>query len=167
MPSPWSPLPEPLVVNSPFTDTLLLPILVPPESLLYGIKQVSENFHRSDPGQEFTSWQVAIRDAGISLALETQQEITFSLEPGRYVLEVYATWAELGSVDYGFFIEVQAAADSNATAPTDASSTSSPPPTPTSSPVYTCEDTLRLTTDSPEAQQIVNEFVTNYKQHPT
>jgi hypothetical protein len=42
-----------------------------------------------------------------SLALEREQDIQLSLEPGYYVLRVLAAWHDYGDVKYGFLIEVQ------------------------------------------------------------
>lgn len=102
---------EPLIVTSPFTATLLLPINVAPSTLWYRIQRASENLHWRTTGQESITWQVAIEQPDTSLALERRQGISFSLEPGQYLLEVYAEWTDLGSVDYGFFLEVQEISD--------------------------------------------------------
>ena len=98
---------DPLPVPASFITTLRLPIPTTPSTLWYTIKPVTDDISRTSR-QESTSWQAAFGQPGTSLDLKPEQEISLSLEPGQYLLEVYASWPELGSADYGFFLEVQA-----------------------------------------------------------
>jgi hypothetical protein len=98
---------EALAVPTSFTAILRLPIPATPSTLWYALKPVTDDISRSS-GQGATSWQVAFEQPGTSLDLKSEQEISLSLEPGQYLLEVYASWPEPGSADYGFFLEVQA-----------------------------------------------------------
>lgn len=96
-----------LAVPASFTAILRLPIPTTPSTLWYALKPVTDAISRTS-GQGTTRWQVAFGQPGISLDLKPEQEIPLSLEPGKYLLEVYAEWPELGSADYGFFLEVKA-----------------------------------------------------------
>jgi len=97
---------EPLPVPASFTAVLRLPITASPSTLWYALKPITDTIIRMS-GQETTSWQVAFGQPGTSLDLKPEQEISLSLQPGQYLLEVYASWADLGTADYGFFLEVQ------------------------------------------------------------
>jgi hypothetical protein len=97
---------QPLVVASPFTATLLLPIPTAPTVLWYALAPASETAQPDSGSQEFINWHTAMKPENY-LALDEKPEISLTLEPGRYLLEVYVEWADLGSVDYGFFLEVQ------------------------------------------------------------
>jgi hypothetical protein len=108
---------KPLSVPASFTATLRLPIPTAPSVFWYALKPVNNNINRTTSSPGMTSWQVPFEQAGSSLDLKSEQELSLSLEPGQYLLEVYAEWPELGSADYGFFLEVQAKPDSSTPTP--------------------------------------------------
>jgi len=95
-----------LVVPESFSAILRLPIPAVPSTLWYALKPVNDTIVRSSD-QGTTRWQVSFLQPGTSLDLKSEQEISFSLDPGQYLLEVFAEWPVLGSADYGFFLEVQ------------------------------------------------------------
>ncbi len=99
---------EPLSVPASFTATLRLPIPTAPSELWYALKPVNDSINRMMSSPDMTSWQVTFEQPGTSLDLRPEQELSLSVEPGQYLLKIYADWSELGSVDYGFFLEVQA-----------------------------------------------------------
>jgi len=98
---------DPLPVRSPFSATLQLPLPVAPTRLRYELAQVKEEKIRDDhPDHGTISWS-GIETRGSELNLQVQQQLTFNLAPGRYVLGVEAGWEGLGSVHYGFYLDVQ------------------------------------------------------------
>lgn len=99
---------DPLVATSPVKARLTLPLADAPTQLALSVFPASEgNEVKVDGGDEaFLYWMPA---EGLSreLALETSQEITLELDPGLYVIYVFAVWEEKGDVSYGFLAEVQ------------------------------------------------------------
>lgn len=103
----------PLVVQSPFTAHVHLPLVEPPNGLWLYTMAVSppgplkyENV--SDLG---ASWSSEKPDRELvnqgALLLRRDQDIKLSLEPGYYVLVIFATWRDYGDVQYGFLIDVR------------------------------------------------------------
>ena len=135
---------EALAVPASFTAILRLPIPATPSTLWYALKPVTDDISRSS-SQGATSWQVAFEQPGTSLDLKPEQEISLSLEPGQYLLEVYASWQELGSADYGFFLEVQAKT---------ALSTQTPSPEPLMNIPVTDEIVLTIRNDQPYSGRV-------------
>jgi hypothetical protein len=104
---------EPVVTTSSnLSFTLKLPIPINPTELWYGIFAVTEDEIKSqDPKEDIYRWYPNYEQQP-PLPLLAEQELTFSLDPGSYVLEVHARWGgqpprEELEADYGFFIEVQ------------------------------------------------------------
>jgi hypothetical protein len=103
----------PLVLQSPYTVHLHLPLIESPDSLrLYSltisppdtleydsISELQALWSYEKPGRE-------LLDRG-PLALSRDQDIRLSLEPGYHVLVIAAAWREYGDVKYGFLVEVQ------------------------------------------------------------
>ncbi len=98
---------EPLTVTSPITGTLLLPIPIAPSTLWYRVTPATQDLDRGVSDGGSIRWQAGNGQPGTSLVLESRVEIPLSLEQGKYLLEVYAAWPDLGSVDYGFYLEIQ------------------------------------------------------------
>ena len=103
----------PLVVQSPDTAHLHLPLVEPPDSVrLYSMAISPPGHLEYDSVSELeASWSYEksgreLIDQG-PLALRRDQDINLSLEPGYYVLVVMAAWRDYGDVKYGFLIEVQ------------------------------------------------------------
>ncbi len=136
---------NPLPVPASFTATLRLPIPTAPSILWYALKPVTDNINQTTSSADMTSWQVAFYQPGTSLDLKPEQEISLSLEPGQYLLEVYAEWPELGNADYGFFLEVQGKS---------AISTPTPSPAPWMSLPATDETVLTIHNDQPYSGRV-------------
>lgn len=104
---------EPLVVKSPLTAHLHLPLTELPDGLWLYTMAVSppgplEYESVSDLGASWSSEKPGreLVDQG-TLHLRRDQDIKLALEPGYYVLGIFAAWREYGDVTYGFLIEVQ------------------------------------------------------------
>ncbi len=103
---------EPIVTTSNLSFTLKLPIPINPTELWYGIFSVTEdeiNLQNSKEG--VYRWYPNYKQQP-HLPLLAEQELTFSLDPGTYVLEVHAGWGDIPphtelEADYGFLFEVQ------------------------------------------------------------
>lgn len=88
---------KPLVVHSPFTAVLTIPL--PPSrfslTVIPTIPGVDAQLRSLKPGRT------------IALKPKRRQRIPLSLEPGVYVLGVFAGWEEHRRATYSFLIEVQ------------------------------------------------------------
>ena len=51
-------------------------------------------------------WWPFPQGENVPLALETQPKTELKLDPGLYVLNLFARWEKRGDVAYGFLIEV-------------------------------------------------------------
>ena len=99
-----------LVTKSPFTATLSLSIPVAPSQLYYHILATTHLEKYEYPQSGRISWTPSRPADPVEnpLPLQQQQDIALDLSPGGYVLVVFVEWADLGDVEYGFWIEVQA-----------------------------------------------------------
>ena len=99
-----------LATKSPFTVTLELPIPIAPSQLYYHIIATAHLEKEEHPQFGTIAWTPyrPADPAETPLLLEQQQDIPLDLSPGGYVLVVFAEWADLGNVEYGFWIDVQA-----------------------------------------------------------
>ncbi len=98
---------EPLIVSQTFTAHLLLPLQKPPYELQFNIVQVTEKDKITFNGRGWRWWRT--NEGGrFTLPLEREADIELALDPGLYVLSIYAWWKEEGSSSYGFLVEVQA-----------------------------------------------------------
>lgn len=103
----------PLVVKSHFTAHLHLPLTEPPDGLWLYTMAVSppgplEYEEVYDNGASWSSEKPGRErvDQG-ALLLRRDQDIKLVLEPGYYVLIVFAAWRDYGDLQYGFLIEVR------------------------------------------------------------
>jgi hypothetical protein len=95
---------KPLPASSSFRARLDLPLDRPPETLGLDVISVTDedlvetrdNLHwwRPKPGEHH------------DLPRQVPYEFSLDLEPGRYVLSVFARWPDRGDVNYGFLVEV-------------------------------------------------------------
>jgi hypothetical protein len=105
---------QPVVVKSPFSLTLKLPIPINPTDLWYRLIAVTDKDRAHEPSDRdgSASWDPSSYPEQIFPSLLYQQELIFPPTPGTYVLEVCAGWGgtkqqvELRTV-YGFLFEVQ------------------------------------------------------------
>lgn len=98
---------EPLIAGPTFTAHLRLPLQEPPYELQFNVVQVTEKDELTFDGRGWRWWRT--NEGGrFTLPLEREQDIELSLEPGLYVLSIYAWWKEEGSASYGFLVEVRA-----------------------------------------------------------
>jgi hypothetical protein len=99
---------EPLSTTSLVKARLTLPLAEPPAQVGLSVFPASEeNEVQANTGTDpFLYWMPA---EGLSreLALQTSQEFTLELDPGRYVFYIFAVWDGKGDVSYGFLVEVK------------------------------------------------------------
>ncbi len=99
---------EPLIVSSPFTAHLRLPLQEPPSELQLDVIQVTEQDELNLSARGWRWWNTwDLQGKRFTLPLEREQDIELSLEPGLYVLSIEA-WLAKGSANYGFLVKVQA-----------------------------------------------------------
>jgi len=105
---------QPLTVTPSFSVTLILPIHFPPSGLdyvLYPVKAADRWGYEQypQPTLEVETWNPPdLRtDPMIGLPLEVQQDLAFyKMGAGLYILLVEASWQDLGTVDFGFLLNV-------------------------------------------------------------
>jgi parallel beta-helix repeat protein len=103
---------EPLPASSHFTAHLSLPLREPPQELHFNIIQAADYDELKLAINGSRAWRLKeskIKEGNYStlpLLLERESDINLSLEPGLYVLNVFAGWKNKGDVTYGFLIEV-------------------------------------------------------------
>ncbi len=98
-------VPEPVQVKSPFTAQLLLPLSDPPQFLSLAAMPVTlEDQIESDAGG--MRWWAPGSSESYDVPVAPPHSIELNLDPGLYVLSVFAQWQNLGDVSYGFLVEV-------------------------------------------------------------
>jgi len=98
---------EPLLIRSPFTAHLTLPIQEPPEELGFSTTRVTDDDELKATVNDVRAWRFeGNRGNWYKLPSEREPDINLSLEPGLYVLNVGAKWKDIGSVTYGFLMQV-------------------------------------------------------------
>jgi len=97
---------EPLPANSTFTAHFSLPLKEPPQELQLMVVQVTNKDILETGAGDLRFWRSSEGKYFI-LSLESEQDVSLSLEPGLYVLEVFPRWKEKGSVSYGFLLKVE------------------------------------------------------------
>ncbi len=99
---------EPLLTSSPFTAFLHLPLQVPPEELEFSTFRVTDDEELKEAANGVRAWSLEYGNAEnrYKRPLEREPDINLSLAPGLYVLRVDANWKEIGSVSYGFLVQV-------------------------------------------------------------
>lgn len=98
---------EPLQVNSPLSATLELEVEGAPSTLHLDVFRVSAEMDQLPENPDSASWPFP-RESELrrDLPLGPSAQFEFSLDPGLYVLSVFAAWDDLGDVNYGFLVEV-------------------------------------------------------------
>jgi len=101
--------PIPLTSNPSFT--LKLPVPVNPTELWYALFKVSEDdLEKQDAAYGSFRWipdhKTQTYHEQTNLSLLSEQDVSFYLDPGIYVLEVHAGWRGI-QADYGFLLRVQ------------------------------------------------------------
>jgi hypothetical protein len=98
---------EPLVTMSPFTAHLTLPLQEPLEELGFSATRVTDDDELREAVNDVRAWGFQGNMGNwYRLPLEREPDMNLSLEPGLYVLVVGAKWEDIGSVTYGFLVQV-------------------------------------------------------------
>jgi hypothetical protein len=95
---------EPLVTMSPFTAHLTLPLQEPLEELGFGATRVTDDDELREVVNDIRAWR--FEGNWNKMPSERESDMNLSLEPGLYVLHVGAKWKDIGSVTYGFLVQV-------------------------------------------------------------
>ena len=99
---------EPLQVSGPFVTQLSIPLSDLPDILsLTAIPVTFEDQMELDA--EGMRWWPPMSGDSFDLPLAPPHQIELNIEPGLYVLSVFAQWQDIGDVLYGFLVEVQPA----------------------------------------------------------
>ncbi len=98
---------EPLLTRSPFTAHLTLLLQEPPEELGFSATRVTDDDELKEAVNDVRAWRFEGNGRNwYKLPPEREPDINLSLEPGLYVLNVGAKWKDIGSVTYGFLVQV-------------------------------------------------------------
>jgi hypothetical protein len=95
---------EPLMVGGSFTTRLELPLDEAPETLGLDVISVTDEDMVETRGG--FHWWKPKTGRHHELPLAPPYEFSLDLDPGLYVLSVFARWPDRGDVNYGFLIEV-------------------------------------------------------------
>jgi hypothetical protein len=99
---------EPIITESPFAAHLLVPIQQSLTELLLEVKPVTDENLLDSTVKGWQWWRPDFEDRQkFSLSLECETVVDLSLEPGLYVLSLFARVQDMGSASYGFLVEVQ------------------------------------------------------------
>ncbi|MCD4767137.1 MAG: hypothetical protein K8R34_13430, partial [Methanosarcinales archaeon] len=91
----------------PFTAHLTLLLQEPPEELGFSATRVTDDDELKEAVNDVRAWRFeGNRGNWYKLPSERELDINLSLEPGLYVLNVGAKWKDIGSVTYGFLVQV-------------------------------------------------------------
>jgi hypothetical protein len=97
--------PNPLQVTGPFTTQFSIPFPDLPDTLsLTAIPVTFEDQMESDSAG--MRWWPPKPGDSFDLPLAPPHQLELNLEPGLYVLSVFAQWQDIGDVLYGFLVEV-------------------------------------------------------------
>jgi hypothetical protein len=96
--------PEPLAVSGSFTVTFRLPIAEQPQELSLRIIPVTDQ-DQLDVGSAPWRWWPGRAGTRRVLPLTQEPGLALSLDPGLYLLSLFARWPERGDVAYGFLVE--------------------------------------------------------------
>ena len=97
--------PEPIVIEGPFVTEFINPLTSPPDVLALSTIPVVPEDQLPTEVNGMHWWPPNPADQ-FDLPLASPHEIELSLEPGLYVLNVFAQWQGIGDVSYGFLVEV-------------------------------------------------------------
>jgi hypothetical protein len=95
---------QPLAVEGSFSARLELPLDQPPETLGLDVIPVTDE-DVIEARDSLRWWRPQVGEHH-DLPLDTPSRFSLDLEPGLYVLSVFARWSERGDVNYGFLVEV-------------------------------------------------------------
>lgn len=97
---------EPLVVESPFTATVSFAFPEAPTEVGLAVFPATAEAELDENAQDARWWQPSgVDQQQLTPAMET--DVTLDLEPGLYVLHVFAYLENEGDASYGFLVEVQ------------------------------------------------------------
>ncbi|HSJ57137.1 MAG TPA: hypothetical protein VLC95_08145 [Anaerolineae bacterium] len=98
---------EALPVPESFTARFQLPIEAPAGIVLNVIPVTGEDEIVTSPLEE-RDWRAWTPGAGEQVAppLQVETEVEMTLDPGLYVLSMFARWEEFGDVNYGWLVQV-------------------------------------------------------------
>ena len=103
--------PEPILVESPFTVWFTIPDSAPPDTMVLAITPLeAEDRLETEVGGMYW-WSPDPTDQSYK-QLSPPYEIDLDLEPGLFLLNVFAQWEKVGDVSYGFLVEVSPTASS-------------------------------------------------------
>lgn len=100
-------MPEPMEAESPVTATLILPFERVPETVHLSVYAATTDAELDESARGYRWWrpEQELKTQPLKPALE--QDVTLDLEPGLYVVNVFAAVENAGDVSYGFLLEVQ------------------------------------------------------------
>jgi Tol biopolymer transport system component len=96
---------EPLQVSGPFVTQLSIPLSDKPDILSLTTIPVTYE-EQMDLDAEGMRWWPPKPGDSFDLPLAPPHQLELNLEPGLYVLSVFAQWQDIGDVLYGFLVEV-------------------------------------------------------------
>lgn len=106
-PIAWPSPKEPLIVSSPFRLKIAMPIPEKVKHVEYMVSKVTESdMNKYEVGPDTTLWNVPVENVEPINSIG-KQSLELQLEPGLYVLTLFAWWFGIGDATHGFLIEVK------------------------------------------------------------
>jgi hypothetical protein len=96
---------EPLRIQAPLTATFDLPLATPPQELSLHVIPVTDEDRQPDAIDDWSWWAYGPGELH-PLSLTQRPTVVLELEPGLYVLDLFARWQDKGDVGYGFLLQV-------------------------------------------------------------
>jgi hypothetical protein len=106
-PAAWPTPKSPLVVSSPVTLELTMPISDKVKHIEYMVSKVSAtDLNDYDSGPNVSLWNISVENVKPIKAAGVQQ-LKLELQPGLYALTFFGWWSGVGDSTHGFLIEVK------------------------------------------------------------
>jgi len=98
---------EPLQVASPALASFTFAIPQPPSFLQLDVSDTADAEELDFDARGLRWWRYFPDSLGQNLPMDNPSEFHLAIEPGVYILRLFAQWEELGDVTYGFLVDVQ------------------------------------------------------------
>lgn len=100
-------MPEPMKAESPVAATLTLPFERSPQTVNLSVYRATDDAELDESAREYRWWRPEQEVQSQQLAPILEQDFTLELEPGLYILSVFAAVEDGGDVSYGFLVNVE------------------------------------------------------------
>lgn len=100
-------MPKPMDAESPVTATLILPFEHTPASVHLSVYAATDDAELDESARDYRWWRPEQEVQSQQLDATLEQVITLDVNPGLYVVNVFAAIEDGGDASYGFLINVE------------------------------------------------------------